>query len=917
METINQNRHQVPQVHSAAGESQETLGTATLQAPTYSIDSGDDNIATNDLLFGHTTTGASERTTRQDGAHHNDVGVAASQRMANTDMQRILQYADLFVEVGNEYGFPPALLAAIASRETRGRNALYGDHGNGVGLMQVDIRFHEERATAIRNAATEREQTKIGIEFGATILKEMYDRVARKHPSWDETWTLRGAITAYNSGSGNVGTQERLDVGTTGNDYSADVWERAKVYAQLEEFAQDSSVVNQAAGDVDTQSADVETQDTEVETQAPEVEAQVTDSESQQADLSAYSSAETWDRHTNNRLPSLHPSVLPIARAFINIADKEHGIQLRVTRDGTLRTFAEQDALKRSGASQVGGGYSLYFYLIAVDVVEIKNGEALWTNPNWAAIGDIGKSLGFEWGGDWTGFVDKPHFQMTFGYTTSQLLARETGEDGYIQFSEEEIQNAQGDIQIPGGSTETGGETSTQSTQDTSVISYTVQSGETLQILANRFNTTIDSLKSLNRVHEFRTNSGVVLGFMAGQEIQVMQNAQSGGGSETTEDVASQPTTAVEPEVVPIDNATEEKIENISTQLYDAMHNTFYGTGWGTNEAAIYNALAKLNQDAVMVGKLMTDYSLRYGNDLIADLRAELSDTKIWGNQLSKAMEYLNLSGGGQATAPDLDRNYDSIPRVIDDIAPISQPGQGNAELDALLGDEDTRLTAEQIQQARTLIDDIQDEEVRGDYFMKLQWKVQYNNQRDSTVEENGSRVEKGSGGICNLTALAMCLEYLGIPNPKPEMEYEDALETIRQEKGFGARTGEGWEQVAAHMGAEVEFLIARGANANYNRQWWEANVGEAMRSGKSVMFSNRGHILRMQSMDENGIYVDDPYGRINVEETVNHDDQKRQWEEFNQRDGNNGDPKAGEDCLWEWEHMEKYKMWWLAAISK
>ncbi len=903
MDRTNQNDPQVTSVQGAANESQQTTGTASLQSPAYNVSNGgagDDAIATNDLLFSHTTTGASARTTRQDGAHHNDVGVAASQRMANTDMQRILQYADLFVEVGNEFGFPPALLAAIASRETRGRNELFGDHGNGVGLMQVDIRFHEDRANAIRNAATEREQTKLGIEFGATVLKEMYDRVSEKHPDWDEVWTLRGAITAYNSGSGNVATQGGLDRGTTGNDYSADVWERAKVYAQLEEFAQGSTVVNQAAADAETQSGEADTQQT--------------------TDLSAYSSTDTWDRHSNNRLQSLHPSVLPIARAFINIADKEYDIKLRIPPSGTLRTFAEQDEMKRRGVSQVGGGYSYHNYGLAVDVVEIKNGEALWSNPNWSTIGDIGKSLGFEWGGDWSGFIDKPHFQMTFGYTTRQLLAKETGDDGYIEFTEEEIQAAQGDIQAPGGTADSGGSDSstTQGGQEGSIITHTVQSGETLQVLANRFNTTIDSLKSLNTVHEFRTRSGgVVLGFMAGQEIRVRQNAQTGSTGGQTETQAAESSTAVEPAVVPVDEGSQQLIEEVSTQLYDAMFNTSMGTGWGTDEAAIYNALAKLNKDSVLIGKVMSDYTTKYGTDLVADLKAELSDSVIWGNQLTKAMEYLKVgSGGSQNSAPQQDSNYDDVARIGQG-GEVDQPANGNAELDSLLGNEETRLTAEQIQQARNLIDAIQDEEVRGDYFMKLQWKVQYNNQRDSTVTENGTRVEKSGGGICNLTALAMCLEYLGIQNPKPEMEYEDALETIRQEQGFSARTGAGWEQVAQHMGATVEFLIGRGANAAYNRQWWEDNVGAAMRAGKSVMFSNNGHILRMQSMDENGIYVDDPYGRIDVEATVNHSSQKRQWVEYNQRDGNSNDPNAGEDCLWEWEHMEKYKMWWLAAISK
>jgi peptidoglycan L-alanyl-D-glutamate endopeptidase CwlK len=33
----------------------------------------------------------------------------------------------------------------------------------------------------------------------------------------------------------------------------------------------------------------------------------------------------------------------------------------------------------------------------------------------------IFKKYGWEWGGDWKKFKDAPHFQKTFGYTTTQL----------------------------------------------------------------------------------------------------------------------------------------------------------------------------------------------------------------------------------------------------------------------------------------------------------------------------------------------------------------------------------------------------------------------------------------------------------------------------------------------------------------
>lgn len=36
-------------------------------------------------------------------------------------------------------------------------------------------------------------------------------------------------------------------------------------------------------------------------------------------------------------------------------------------------------------------------------------------------IAKIGISHGFEWGGNWTNIIDKPHFQMNFGLSIQDL----------------------------------------------------------------------------------------------------------------------------------------------------------------------------------------------------------------------------------------------------------------------------------------------------------------------------------------------------------------------------------------------------------------------------------------------------------------------------------------------------------------
>ncbi|MEW7289628.1 M15 family metallopeptidase [Aquimarina sp. 2304DJ70-9] len=127
----------------------------------------------------------------------------------------------------------------------------------------------------------------------------------------------------------------------------------------------------------------------------------------------------TWDIISDRRINTLHPLIRSKAKEFIIRAEKELGIKLRVT--SALRTWQEQTRLYNQGRSVPGSkvtnakaGESYHNYGLAFDVVEIKNGKAIWNNPNWEKIGVLGKSLGFEWGGDWVSLVDKPHFQMRF-----------------------------------------------------------------------------------------------------------------------------------------------------------------------------------------------------------------------------------------------------------------------------------------------------------------------------------------------------------------------------------------------------------------------------------------------------------------------------------------------------------------------
>ena len=124
-----------------------------------------------------------------------------------------------------------------------------------------------------------------------------------------------------------------------------------------------------------------------------------------------------------------HPQLQLLAIKLITECKKQG---LIVKLGECFRSVAEQDALYAQGRTTKGSivtnargtSYSsMHQWGVAFDVIRNDGKGAYNDSDNWfSKVAKIGKSLGLEWGGDWTSPVDKPHFQLPqWGSTPTKL----------------------------------------------------------------------------------------------------------------------------------------------------------------------------------------------------------------------------------------------------------------------------------------------------------------------------------------------------------------------------------------------------------------------------------------------------------------------------------------------------------------
>lgn len=256
------------------------------------------------------------------------------------------------------------------------------------------------------------------------------------------------------------------------------------------------------------------------------------------------------------------------------------------------------------------------------------------------------------------------------------------------------------------------------------------------------------------------------------------------------------------------------------------------------------------------------------------------------------------------------------------------------------------RLTAAQIAIARDGISTVVDKDEQGRLFQSLQEKVTYHSQRDNKPEDDlkelsenqkksyknktdeekkQKRIEITADAMCNVTSLAMAFEMLGvskedlinkaenegiaIPQTLKDGQFEDVIDFVRYKKGFDNRTKyKTWGQLADFLSIkhqQIDINSSKKANAKISL------IHKNLSNGNGVvmsLFNWKGHIVRVQAINDTEITIDDPFGKLidlAKRDIYCGDDISKGNYDSNNRDITTKNGKKGEDNDLKWEEID------------
>jgi peptidoglycan L-alanyl-D-glutamate endopeptidase CwlK len=117
-------------------------------------------------------------------------------------------------------------------------------------------------------------------------------------------------------------------------------------------------------------------------------------------------------RRSKGRLKGLHPDIVKVVYRAIEISEVDFTVL-----EG-LRSLTRQKMLLKTGKSKTMNSRHLNGH--AVDLGAWVDGTVKWDWPLYHKIASAMKKaateygIDLEWGGDWKGFPDGPHFQLSW-----------------------------------------------------------------------------------------------------------------------------------------------------------------------------------------------------------------------------------------------------------------------------------------------------------------------------------------------------------------------------------------------------------------------------------------------------------------------------------------------------------------------
>ncbi len=214
-------------------------------------------------------------------------------------------------------------------------------------------------------------------------------------------------------------------------------------------------------------------------------------------------------------------------------------------------------------------------------------------------------------------------------------------------------------------------------------------------------------------------------------------------------------------------------------------------------------------------------------------------------------------------------------------------------------------LQAVDIAAYREMIGNLPEEE-RAEAYLELQRHVPYRSQLD-----NECKIVSGSR-MCNVTSLAMNFEALGISNPTENEQFEDwlAVEAGGAPNIFKA---ESWINLGKNLtinGAKEELYTS-------NKIVLTSKIKPELEMGNSISLSLypgcKGHIVRVQGIDEQGLYIDDPNGHCPLACMLDREGCEGRYDKGTR---NTENPIAGNNNLYTWEEIAQITVKYMVVFS-